>query len=232
MYGFCFSFGMRSLCLVLAVLSSPLLQAGGPKDWALPDGPSMLGVITPPPSDGGAADLADLHAVEGMQASATRTQLAHAEKIVNFTVFLFSDVRGDGFNAAAYPETASFFKKLESESNRPKNWIKDHYHRLRPYMAHSNLVKSLVTPEDGFSYPSGHAVRSWLDALVLGELDPPRRAAYLGCAWQVNIDRVIGGMHYPSDTAAGRTLAESLFADLMADPAFKADLEALRKKEY
>ena len=48
--------------MVLAVLSSPLLQAGGPKDWALPDGPSMLGVITPPPSDGGAADLADLHA--------------------------------------------------------------------------------------------------------------------------------------------------------------------------
>ena len=205
---------IRSL-LVLFLLVAPFLLAER-TGWPLPSHEIFLNVVLPPPVMGTPADRADLDAVIGVQAHAGKAELAHAEKSVGFTVFTFSEVRGEEFNAAAYPKTEAFFKKLEETVNAPKNFIKDTYHRERPYKAFPDQVKALVSIEGNYSYPSGHSTR----------------ADYLGCAMRVSLDRVLGGMHFPSDTAAGRTLAEAIYADLMADPGFKADLEQLRKAEY
>lgn len=222
---------MKLRLLLFLVLVSPFLHAER-TGWPLPPAESFLGIVAPPPSVGTPADKADLNAVIGMQARRTPVEIAHAEKSVGFTVFTFAEVRGEGFTAASYPKTDAFFRKLEDTVNGPKNYIKDTYHRERPYKAFPDQVKALVTIEKNYSYPSGHSLRSWLAALVMGNLDPSRRADYLACAMQVNLDRIIGGMHFPSDTAAGRTLAEAIYADLMADPGFVADLERLRKDEY
>lgn len=216
------------LCLFLV---APVLKAER-TGWLLPPAENFLSVIDPPPAAGTPSEKADVDAVVALQAGSTAEQLAHARKSVGFDVFTFAEVRGEGFCPAAYPKTEAFFRKLEDTVKTPKNWLKDHFHRVRPYKLYPDRVKQLVTSEKNYSYPSGHSVRSWLGALVMGNLDPSRRADYLACALQVNLDRVIGGMHYLSDTAAGRTLAEAIYADLMADPGFRADLEELRKAEY
>lgn len=221
----------RPLVLLL-LLASPALLRAERSGWPLPPAESFTNVVTPPPATGAPSDLADLDSVIGMQARRTPAEIAHAEKSVGFTVFQFAEVRGEGFNAAVYPKTAAFFQKLEDTVNGPKNLLKEMFHRERPYKAFPAQVKALVTIETNYSYPSGHSTRSWLAALVMGNLDPARRADYLACAMQVNLDRIIGGMHYPSDTAAGRTLAEAIYADLLTDPGFRSDLEALRKAEY
>jgi acid phosphatase (class A) len=93
-------------------------------------------------------------------------------------------------------------------------------------------VKELVTEEHGYSYPIGHSTRSWLFALLLGELDPIHRNAFLASAMQVCNDRVMGGMHYPSDMMASRVLAEELYRILLKNTAFMNDLESLRLKEW
>lgn len=217
--------------LFLLFLVAPFLRAER-TGWSLPPAESFLGIVQPPPQVGTPADKADLDAVIGMQARRTPSEIAHAERSVGFTVFTFAEVRGEGFTAAAYPKTEAFFRKLEDTVNGPKNYIKDTFHRERPYKAFPDQVKALVTIEKNYSYPSGHSLRSWLAALVMGNLDPSRKADYLACAMQVNLDRIIGGMHFPSDTAAGRTLAEAIYADLLADPGFAADLEVLRNAEY
>lgn len=221
---------MRFLILGF-LLIAPLVRGDQP-GWALPAPATFLQVLPAPPAEGTPAAKADLDAVIAMQAHPTKAELAHAEKSVRFDVFTFAEVRGGGFNATAYPRTAAFFKKLEDTVNGPKNWLKDSYHRERPCKAFPNQVKPLVTIEGGYSCPSGHSTRSWIEALVMGDLDPARRADYLACALRVNTDRIIGGMHYPSDTAAGRTLAEAIHADLLSEPAFRADLEVLRQVEY
>ncbi len=221
---------IRALLLFL-VLAAPLLRAER-TGWPLPPAESFLSIVVPPPAVGSPADKADLDGVIGMQARRTPAEIAHAEKSIGFTVFTFAEVRGEGFNAAFYPKTDAFYRKLEDTVNGPKNCIKDAYRRERPYKAFPDQVKALVTIEANYSYPSGHSLRSWLAALVMGNLDPSRKADYLACAMQVSLDRVIGGMHFPSDTVAGRNLAEAIYADLMADPGFKADLEELRKAEY
>ncbi len=222
---------MKIRLLLFLLLVSPFLHAER-AGWSLPPAESFLGIVVPPPAAGTPADKADLDAVIGIQARRTPAEIAHAEKSVGFTVFTFAEVRGEGFNAASYPKTDAFFRKLEDTVNGPKNFIKDTFHRERPYKAFPDQVKALVTIEKNYSYPSGHSLRSWLAALVMGNLDPDHRADYLACAMQVNLDRIIGGMHFPSDTAAGRTLAEAIYADLMGDPAFVSDLELLRSAEY
>ncbi len=223
---------MHRLLFLLVLLSSPFLRAGENNAWTLPSNESYLQVVPPPPATNSFADRADVGAVEGLQAQATPAAIAHATKTAALSVWLFSEVRGADFTAAAYPKTDAFFTILQNESASPYNWLKNRYQRQRPYLGHPWKIKALIPIASGYSYPSGHATVSWLDALVLGELDPAHRADYLGSAFQISMDRSVGGMHYPSDTAAGRVLAEAIFADLMADPAFKADLEALRKAEY
>ena len=56
------------------------------------------------------------------------------------------------------------------------------------------------------------------------QLAPDLKAAILARGLQIGDDRVIGGVHFPSDVDAGRTLAHDLFTRLMASPAFQADL--------
>ncbi len=177
-------------------------------------------------------DVADLDYILIVQAAATPEQIAHAQKSVGFDIFTFSEVLGPNFTVANYPQTAAFFKRMEVTANNVKNPIKDHYGRLRPYEAHKDVVKTLVTVEPNFSFPSGHATRSWLYALVLGQLDPASRLSFLRCADQVGADRIIGGMHYQTDVLAAHALAQLLFDALQKDPTFIQDLDTLRAAEW
>ncbi len=74
------------------------------------------------------------------------------------------------------------------------------------------------------SYPSGHSTVGNLDALILAELAPDLKDQLLARGEQIGTDRIIGGVHFPSDVAAGHTLAQALFAKFMASPDFQADL--------
>ena len=200
--------------------------------WQLPPYARFLEIIPPPPAHGSPAEQADLDGVLAMQDHPTRQELEHAEKTVTFSVFSFSEVLGPTFTAGSYPETARFFNRLEATANDPKSFLKDKYRRARPYNSFPGLVKELVTEERGYSYPSGHSTRAWLFALVLGDLDPRHRNALLASAMQVCNDRVIGGMHYPSDMMASRVLAEEIHRLLLKNPDFIKDLEKLRSDEW
>jgi len=222
---------MRLLFLLLLPLAG-LTAKEQPAAWQLPPYETFLKIIPPPPSQGSPAEQADLDGVLALQDHPTKQELEHAEKSVAFTVFSFSEVLGPEFRAVSHPETAQFFKRLEASANDPKNFLKDTYHRERPYKTYSGQVKELVDEEHGYSYPSGHSNRAWLFALVLGDLDPQYRNAFLCSAMQVCNDRVIGGMHYPSDMMASRVLAEELHRILSKNPDFSRDLEQLRASEW
>ena len=82
--------------------------------------------------------------------------------------------------------------------------------------------------KEGLSYPSGHATISRIEALVLADLVPARRAELLARADEIALSRVIGGVHHPSDIEAGKRLAETLYAVYRKSPAFRRELETLR----
>ncbi len=68
------------------------------------------------------------------------------------------------------------------------------------------------------SYPSGHSTVGNLDAMILAELIPDQKDALLKRGQQIGDDRIVAGVHFPSDVEAGHKLAEDLFARLKANP--------------
>ena len=81
----------------------------------------------------------------------------------------------------------------------------------------------------GLSYPSGHSTIAHVFALILADLVPERRAEFLARADAAALNRVIGGVHHPSDIEAGKRLADLLYAEFLKSPAFRADQEALQQ---
>lgn len=226
---------MRTAALSLAAAYVVAGAAGlhaAPPAWPLPPDSYFLGKVPPPPVTGGFRDRADQRFSRQVQHVAFKSDVDQAQRFVKFTVFSFADVLGPQFTAKNFPATAAFFKKLEATANGPKNFIKDHYARIRPYLAHPTVIQRLITPDDGYSYPSGHATRSWLYARVLSQLDPKDSRRFLEQAKAIARSRVLGGMHYKSDIAASRILADLIFQQLMTQPGFRADLYRLKKTEW
>lgn len=83
----------------------------------------------------------------------------------------------------------------------------------------------LVSEGEG-SYPSGHSTRGMADALILAELVPDARQALLDRGRRIGFDRVIAGVHFPSDVVAGRVLGQAIARALLADPRFRTAVKA------
>ena len=183
-------------------------------------------VLHAPPADDSAqtkAELAKVHEIE-----AKRTQ-AEFDKAVadgkNETVFLFQPVFGDGFTAEKLPVTAAFFAKVGNDEGVFANVAKNTWKRPRPF-----LVDTTLHPcEHGksFSYPSGHATRGYLLAVVLAAAVPEKRDAILDRAADYGRSRLVCGVHYRSDVEAGRTTGTALGAVMLSLPAVRTDLESV-----
>lgn len=80
-------------------------------------------------------------------------------------------------------------------------------HRLEGFSA-------LIEPSDQFSLPSGHAAAAFLFALVLGAHYPLLAPLAFVLAGLIGLSRVLLGVHYPTDIAAGALLGvgSGLFA--------------------
>lgn len=105
------------------------------------------------------------------------------------------------------------------------------YQRARPYQVDPTLTTDVPHPPHP-AYPSGHAGQSRIIALLLSELDPAHADGYISYAESIGKNRELGGVHYPSDTAAGVHLADQLMPELFRNPKFKAELEEARAEEW
>jgi acid phosphatase (class A) len=63
---------------------------------------------------------------------------------------------------------------------------------------------------------------------VLCELFPARKEILLAKAERIGQDRLLSGVHFPSDIEAGKKLGQAIFDRLIQSPAFKADLAAAK----
>ena len=79
--------------------------------------------------------------------------------------------------------------------------IKYIVHILRPFDVFSQVHP--LFPENGFSFPSGHA--TFFSALALSIFFPHKKAGYwfILAALSIGIARIIGGVHFPADILGG-----------------------------
>jgi len=104
----------------------------------------------------------------------------------------------------------TFFKKLMKECASITLRLKYRFNRPRPYqLAPFHNVdlsveesKTANTP----AFPSGHAMQSTLQALILGKIYPVLAKDALKLAKDISKSRIVGGHHYPSDIEYGEML--------------------------
>jgi acid phosphatase (class A) len=72
------------------------------------------------------------------------------------------------------------------------------------------------------SYPSGHATYGYLMAYLLSDMVPERRAQLLERAREFARQRMLCGVHFPSDIEAGRLSAVWLAQQFRRNPDYRA----------
>jgi len=187
----------------------------------------LTALLPPPPAQGSAAALEDLDAVLRAQAARTPDSVAAAKADVLVSVFRFADVLGPAFLSERLPRTDALFKMAGRDATAIGRRAKDYWQRPRPYRF-SDRVTSILDVTTGGSYPSGHAMYGCMTAVLLGVMVPEQRTALLerGSAYAQN--RVVGGVHYPTDVEAGCTGGRIVAAVLLLSPVFQSDLAAAR----
>lgn len=191
--------------------------------------PAQLDIqdFPPAPEPGSETDKADLALLHEWQDKRTKEQCAEAKAEKGA---YFEDFYGDisPFVSPLPPGASEFFKRVRTDADAVVSRLKDRFRRPRPFRRSEGL-KKCAGKAGGKSYPSGHAAISRVFALIISDLAPERRAEFFARSDEAALNRVIGGVHHPSDIEAGKKAAETIYARFMENPAFRAELETLRK---
>ncbi|MBI4351362.1 MAG: phosphatase PAP2 family protein [Elusimicrobia bacterium] len=185
-----------------------------------------LRAVPAAPADGSAQDKQDLKVLFDWQARRTGAQCARAKTEMSHSYEVFFGELSP-FDSPTPARAAAFFKSAGEDSIEAHKYLKDVYKRDRPFLRDPRL-KPCIPPVKGFAYPSGHSAMARLFALILSDLVPARRAEFLARAEEVALNRVLAGVHHPTDVEAGKILADTLYQSLKKDQAFVSDLKALR----
>jgi acid phosphatase (class A) len=124
------------------------------------------------------------------------------------------------------PKLQSLTDDVEADVGKYVRAPKQRFRRLRPYEIEPRLEPCIGDVQDDLSYPSGHATYGYVMAYLLIEFVPERRAALLARADEFARQRLVCGVHFPSDIEAGRTGARALIGMLHGSADFRRDATA------
>ncbi len=124
--------------------------------------------------------------------------------------------------------TAALSAQIEASEKADVEPVKYIFARIRPYHFDKTLHPVCPATKKDDSYPSGHAMSGYLEALTLASILPEKKDALFARADEYAHNRLVCGVHHPSDIAASRPLAYALYAILADDPHFKAARDAAR----
>ncbi len=210
------------VALSLALLAGLAVAARG--HYLDGRGPDLLALLPPPPVAGSPQARAEVDELLALQAARTPEQVAYARADASRTPYRFADVLGPGCNKDAAPLLGRLMANVKRDASAAVDPVKNHYNRPRPFKAHPEITPCLSLPSSA-SYPSGHSTYGHLTAIILARMVPEKAQALLERGEVFARQRLIGGVHYPSDVAAGAVAARALAEALFADPGFLADFE-------
>lgn len=191
--------------------------------------------VPPPPVEGSEAYAADLALSDRYRAyeggDRWRLATAHAVLSPRMAPQHFDCALGVRFAATPTPRLTALFDQMLKDANGVAETAKLRAFRPRPVGADpSRAACTTLTPASraSASYPSGSAAVGAALGEAVAALDPARAEAAREIGHQIAVSRMICGMHYPADVAAGEAAGRAAFAEAAATPAFAADLEAAR----
>ena len=203
-------------------LSGPLIQA-------------LADAVPPPPVAGSPTDLADkarsarFKTLEDSDRWLLAT--AHAELRPPLALQHFDCTLGVRLGSATTPNLNRLMQRLFHDSDAAAELAKARALRPRPVGDDPERRPCQRVSEAGrksASYPSGSSTVATVYGEAFAALEPQRATEARRTAHEMGLSRLVCGMHYPSDVAAGETLGKAVFDAASDAPGFEADLAAAR----
>ncbi|MEI9408776.1 phosphatase PAP2 family protein [Mesorhizobium salmacidum] len=184
-------------------------------------------ILPPPPANDSAETKAEFGEVLTMQVTRTPEMEARAIADAEENVWRFADVMGPNFNKDKLPKFSAFFDRVVETEGAVVDPAKDVWKRPRPHQL-SDLVKPVVKLSSSGSWPSGHATVGTMMGIILSDMVPERRAQIMARAAEFAHNRIVGGIHYPSDVEMGKISGSVIAAVLLNRDDFKVEYEVAR----
>ncbi|MBV7455258.1 phosphatase PAP2 family protein [Acidovorax sp. sif1233] len=218
---------LLSVCFSLLALTGNAALAKGEAPAVYLDAAQLDSTrfMAPPPP----AEVAgkEIELMLELQRLRTPEQAARSVADLEQSVFRFANVMGPKFTEQGLPLVAAFFKRLYKTESGFNKQGKELWKRERPPVVDKRLQPVAKYSHSG-SYPSGHAAFGFLTGMALADMVPEWRPQILARAREFGDNRVLGGVHYPSDVEAGRQLAVLIAALAPQNPSYRADFEAAK----
>ncbi|KAA3451983.1 phosphatase [Mesorhizobium sp. SARCC-RB16n] len=184
-------------------------------------------ILPPPPANDSAQTKAELGEVLTMQVTRTPEMEARAIADAEENVWRFADVMGPNFNKDKLPKFSAFFDRVVETEGAVVDPAKDVWKRPRPHQL-SDLVKPVVKLSSSGSWPSGHATVGTMMGIILSDMVPEKRAEIMARAAEFAHNRIVGGIHYPSDVEMGKISGSVIAAVLLNRDDFKAEYDVAK----
>jgi len=170
--------------------------------------------IAPPSANNSLETKAELDALVVLKAersddNISRVQVENKEK---FVIALFN--KENVFDFDAYPRTKTLVSAMNSDLEYFVLREKLKFARVRPSDLKSEIDPVIANPKHA-SYPSGHAAQSYMVGMTLADINPSMEETYINFAKEIGHRREIAGVHFASDTIAGKALAKTVYKKLM-----------------
>ncbi|WP_108825055.1 phosphatase PAP2 family protein [Ereboglobus luteus] len=177
----------------------------------------LIAQIPSPPADDSIAGMADLETVIQLQKDVTPAQIERIKRVDSHTarnvMGMGAQALGSWFSKENLPRTAEILKEVNMERHYIGLTVKDHWNRPRPYVRDPSIQPTARRSKES-SYPSGHSAASAAWAGIIAAAMPEYKEQLFEEVRETMWCRVMAGMHYPTDTHAGRKLG-FLIADEM-----------------
>ncbi|NKF20794.1 acid phosphatase [Solimonas marina] len=232
----------RTLAAAICLISG--VAAAGSPAWETPEASDRKAfapyidkvglkflVLAGPPAEGSPPDLDDVRGILRRQQTTSAARWAQAEADGDALYAQFSAAFGRPIDRVHAPYTVRLLNRLEKTVAIPTFAAKKVYHRARPYQrlplervcGRSSAPTADPDVAKRTSYPSGHSAYGWMAAQVLAALAPNRAQQILQRGMDYGESRLVCGVHFPSDVAAGRLIATAVYERVRRVEAFRRD---------
>ena len=214
-------------CMALATGAGWWWQERETRHFIPPDDTAFVASFASPSAADSPATRAELDELLALQAVRTPEQVKAARTDRKTEVWQFYGALGlDPNDAPDLPKLDRLAEQVEDDVRLAVRSAKEHFRRLRPFEIEPRIDNCIDNVKADLSYPSGHAAFGWSMAYLLSRLVPERRPELEQRAAMFARQRLVCGVHFPSDIEAGRIAALRVLAEMEKNPAFRAAADA------
>jgi acid phosphatase (class A) len=187
--------------------------------------PAFVASFAPPGAPDSPGTRSELDELLKLQATRTDADVAAARADRKTEIRRFYPALGfDEGDLPDLPRLERLAEKVEDDVRIHVRQIKDRFRRLRPYEIEPRLQPCIDDVRGDLSYPSGHAAFAYSMYRMLAMMVPERAERLEARAIQFARQRMVCGVHFPSDLAAGERAARDLLGRMSAVPEFQQEL--------